>query len=287
MKVAIIGAGAMGKWFASFAKHNLGEVIVADINVARSKNVAKDVGVKAEETCEDAVAHADVAIIAVPIEKTPEVVKSMARAMRAGSLLMDVASVKSDVVHAMNELDVDIELVSIHPLFGPGSTILKGKDFVAVPVKPGKRYAQFKNQLTKLGATVTEMQAEEHDRVMAISQCLTHFVLLSYLSALRSMKEIKLAEKLSTPMFSTLLELAKAALAGNPDLYGEIQVINRSAKLTRGIFMKSCRSLDEAFAANDVKAIRKIFKEAFAMWGQPEAQSAYKRLYEHFEGGKK
>ena len=287
MKVAIIGAGAMGKWFASFAKQNLGEVTVADINIARSKKVAKEVGVKAEETCEDAVAQADVAIIAVPIEKTPEVVKSMARAMRAGTLLMDVASVKSDVVHAMNELKVNLELVSIHPLFGPGSTILKGKDFVAVPVKPGKLYAQFKNRLIKLGATVTEMEAEEHDRVMAISQCLTHFVLLSYLSALRSMKETKLAEKLSTPMFSTLLELAKAALAGSPDLYGEIQVMNRSAKLTRGIFMESCRSLDEAFAANDVKEISKIFKEAMAMWGETEAQSAYKRLYAHFEGGKK
>jgi prephenate dehydrogenase len=287
MKVAIIGAGAMGKWFASFAKQNLGEVTVADINVARSKKVAKEVGVKAEETCEGAVAQSDVAIIAVPIEKTPEVVKSMARAMRAGSLLMDVASVKSDVVHAMNELDVDLELVSIHPLFGPGSTILKGKDFVAVPVKPGKRYSHFKNRLTKLGASITEMEAEKHDRVMAISQCLTHFVLLSYISALRSMKEMKLAEKLSTPMFSTLLELAKAALAGSPDLYGEIQVMNRSAKLTRGIFMESCRSLDEAFAANDVEAIRKIFKEAMAMWGETEAPSAYKRLYKHFEGDKK
>ena len=164
---------------------------------------------------------------------------------------------------------------------------MKGKDFVVVPVKPGKRYTQFKNRLTKLGARLTEMEADEHDRVMAISQCLTHFVLLSYLSALRSMKEMKLAERLSTPMFSALLELSKAALAGNPELYGEIQVINRSAKVARGIFIESCRSLDEASAANDIKTIRKMFKETLAMWGQPEAHSAYKRLYEHFEGGKK
>jgi prephenate dehydrogenase len=287
MKVAIIGVGAMGKWFAGFAKQNFGEVIVADVNAARSKKVAKEVGVRAEEICEHAVAQVDMAIIAVPIEKTPEVVMSMAKAMRAGALLMDVASVKSDVVQAMNELDVDLELVSIHPLFGPGSTTLKGKDFVAVPVKPGKRYAQFKNRLTKLGANITELEAKEHDSVMAISQCLTHFVLLSYISALRSMKETKLAERLSTPMFSTLVELAKAALAGNPDLYNEIQVINSSAKFARGTFMESCHSLDEAFASSDVKEIRKLFKEALAMWGQSETLSAYKRLYKHFEGGKK
>jgi prephenate dehydrogenase len=286
MKVAIIGAGAMGKWFASFAKRNLGEVTVADIDIAKARKVAREVGVKAAETCEDAVAQVDAVIIAVPIAKTPQVVKSMARVMRAGSLLMDVASAKGDVVDAMNKLDVELELVSLHPLFGPGATTLKGKDFVAIPVKPGKRYAQFKNRLTKLGARITEMEAEEHDKVMAISQCLTHFVLLSYLAALKSMKEIKLAEKLRTPMFNALLESAKAALAGSPDLYGEVQVMNKYAKLTRRIFMDACSSLDDAFKGHDVRAIRKIFEEALAIWGQAGTQAAYKQLYEHFEGGK-
>jgi len=285
MKVAIIGVGAMGKWFASFAKQNLGEVKIADIDVAKAKKVAREVGVKAVGKCEDAVAQADVAIIAVPIAKTPEVVKSMAMAMRAGSLLMDVASAKSDVVDAMSELDVKPEFVSIHPLFGPGATTLKGKDFVAIPVKPGKRYVQFKNRLTKLGARVTEMEAEEHDKVMAISQCMTHFVFLSYLAALRFMKEVKLAEKLRTPMFNVLLESAKAALAGSPDLYGEVQAMNKYAPLARRIFMDACRSLEVAFKGHDIKATRKIFDEALTIWGQAGAQAAYKRLYEHFERG--
>ena len=289
MKIAIIGAGAMGKWFSSFAKQNLGEVTIADINVAKAKKVAKEIGVKIAETFEKAVAKADIAIIAVPIAKTPEVVKSLAEKMRADSLLMDVASAKSDVVDTMKELDPDIklELVSIHPLFGPGATTIKGKDFAAVPVKPGKRYTQFKNRLTKLGARVTEMEAEEHDKVMAISQCLTHFVLLSYLSALRTMKEMKLAEKLRTPMFNALLELAKVVLAGNPNLYGEVQVSNKYAQLTRSLLMEACRSLDVAFAARDVKATREIFNEALATWGETEAQAAYTRLYERFEGEEK
>lgn len=289
MRVAIIGVGAMGKWFANFAKQNLGEVIIADIDVEKAKKVAKEVGVKAAKTCGEAVAKANVAIIAVPIAKTPEVVKSLAREMRAGSLLMDVASTKSDVVDTMNGLDLDLklELVSIHPLFGPGATTLKGKGFAVVLVKPGKRYAQFKKRLIELGARITEMEAEKHDKVMAISQCLTHFVLLSYISAVESMKEMKLAEKLRTPMFNALLELAKAVLAGNQNLYGEVQVTNKYAQLTRSVLMEACRSLDVAFAARDVKATREIFKKALALWGQPEAQAAYKRLYERFEGEEK
>lgn len=289
MRVAVIGAGAIGKWFVNFAKQNLGEVTIADIDVEKAKKVAKEAGVKAAKTCEEAVVKANIAIIAVPIAKTPEVVKSLAKEMRAGSLLMDVASAKSDVVDTMKELDPDLklELVSIHPLFGPGATTLKGKDFAVVLVKPGRRYTRFKNRLTKLGARITEMEAEEHDKVMAISQCLTHFVLLSYLSAIKSTKEMKLAEKLHTPMFNALLELAKAVLAGNPDLYGEMQVMNKYAQLTRCVLMEACRSLDVAFAARDAKATREVFDKALALWGQPEAQAAYKRLYERFEGEEK
>jgi prephenate dehydrogenase len=108
-------------------------------------------------------------------------------------------------------------------------------------------------------------------------------VLLSYLSALKSMKGLKRAEGLQTPMFASLLELAKAVLAGNPDLYGEVQVQNKYAQVTRSVLMEACRSLDIAFAARDVKTPRKIFEEALALWGQGDVQAAYKRLYEYFE----
>jgi prephenate dehydrogenase len=283
MKVAIIGVGAMGRWFANFAKQHLGDVVVADIDVAKARRTARELEVEMAETCAEAVSGADVAIIAVPIAKTPEVVKSLGEHMRRGSLLMDIASAKGAIVDVMRGLDVKPELVSIHPLFGPGATSVRGKDFVVVPVKPGRRYREFARRLTKLGARITKMEAEEHDRIMAISQCLTHFVLLSYLSALKSMKGLKRAEGLQTPMFASLLELAKAVLAGNPDLYGEVQVQNKYAQVTRSVLMEACRSLDIAFAARDVKTPRKIFEEALALWGQGDVQAAYKRLYEYFE----
>ena len=128
------------------------------------------------------------------------------------------------------------------------------------------------------------MEAEEHDKLMAISQALTHFVLLSYISALKSMKGLKRAEQLRTPMFTMLLELGKSMLAGNPDLFGEVQSFNRYAQLTRSTLMKACEDLDTAFAAHDAKAARKIFKEALTIWGREDVQAAYKRLYERFEG---
>ena len=285
MKVAVIGAGAMGQWLAGFVKQNLGEVVVADVSATKAERVAKELGISSKSVAE-AAAEAELVLVAVPISKTPEVIKSLSGQVQQGALLADIASVKSDVVEVMQTIEAEVELVSLHPLFGPGATSVKGKDFVVVPVKPGQRYATLKNRLIELGARVTEMEAEEHDRVMAITQCMTHFVLLAYLDALKSMKGLKQAEKLCTPMFATLLDLAKSVLAGNPELYGELQVRNRYARVVRSSLLEACRSLDIAFSAGDAKSVRAIFKEALAPWGSAEAKNAYKRMYELFEEGK-
>ncbi|MDI6643310.1 MAG: prephenate dehydrogenase/arogenate dehydrogenase family protein [Candidatus Hodarchaeaceae archaeon] len=284
MKVAVIGTGAMGRWLAGFAKQNLGEVVVADISATKAEKIASELCVSSKPIME-AAAEADLVLVAVPISKTPEVVKSLAKVARKDALIADVASVKSDVVEAMQEVKVKLELVSIHPLFGPGATSIKGKDFVVVPVRPGKRYAELKRILVGLGARVSEMEAEEHDRLMAIIQCMTHFVLLAYLNAIKSMRGLKQAEKLRTPMFATLMNLAKAVLAGNPELYGELQVYNRYARMVRSSMLEACRSLDIAFSAGDAKSARAMFKEALAPFGAGEAKRAYEGLYKQFEGG--
>jgi prephenate dehydrogenase len=284
MKVAIVGTGAMGRWLANFAKKNLGETMIVSRDFAKAKRVAKELGVRAE-TKEKAAAEADVVLVAVPIAVTPEFVKSLANLMKSEALLADIASVKSEVVEAMKKLNADLELVSLHPLFGPGATSVKGKDFVAVPVRPGKRYAELKQRLIKLGARVTEMEAEEHDRLMAIVQCMTHFVLISYIAALKSMgaEHVKLV---GTPMFATLQDFAKAISAGSSELYSELQVFNKHAKLARSALIDACCSLDEAFKAKDVEAVRRILEYAQEMWGKAETQAAYKKLYAKFEGGK-
>lgn len=284
MKVAIIGAGAMGRWLVGFAKQNLGEVVVADAIAAKAGGVAREFDVNSKSVPE-AAAEAELVLVAVPISKTPEVIKSLAGQVQQGALLADVTSVKGDVIEGMQSIDANVELVSIHPLFGPGATSVKGKDFVVIPVKPGKRYAALKHRLLELGARVTEMEADDHDHLMAIIQCMTHFMLLVYLNALKSMKNLKRAEKLRTPMFAMLLNLAKAVLAGNPELYGELQVQNRYARVVRSSLLETCRSLDIAFSAGDAKSVIATFKEALSPWKSAEVKNAYKRMYEQFEAG--
>lgn len=285
MRVAIIGAGAMGRWFAQFAKQNRWDVVMADINLAKATQTAKEINVEVAEANEDAVAGADIALVAVPIAETPRVVREVAKHMRRGSLLVDIASAKGSVADGMKGLRANLELVSIHPLFGPGASDVKNRIFVAIPVRPGRRYVELKNRLEELGAKVVEMEADVHDRLMAITQCMTHFVLMSYLSALKNMKNVEQARKLQTPMSSALFNLAKAFLATNPDVIGELQVENKYASIVRSAMLEACRSLDMALQARDVKALHEVFEGARNLVGPAEVRAAYEALYREKEEG--
>jgi len=281
MKVAVIGAGEMGRWLAKFFKR-LGEVILSDVSPSKARKVASELKITARAT-EIAVRKADLILIAVPISKTPGVLMKVAKVARRGALLVDVASVKSEVVKTMEKIKEDVELVSMHPLFGPGASSLRNKDVVVIPVRSGERYQKFKKFLVKSGAKVTEMDADVHDRAMAMVQCLSHFVLLACIRSLVSLGGMKQAGGLRTPMFSSLTDLAKAALTGRPELYRELQVQNKYARVVRISVMEAFHSLDAAFTKGDLSTVKAIMKEALAQFGQEEVKRAYDKLYRQFE----
>ncbi len=130
---------------------------------------------------------------------------------------------------------------------------------------------------------MTEMEAEEHDRVMSITQSLTHFTLLSYLSALNSMNKFEKAENLQTPMFQNLLDLTKAFLQETPEVCGDIQTENRYSTMARNSIKEACRNLDEALESKNIEPIREIFEESYEKIDSEEIKKAYERIYEKVE----
>lgn len=284
MRVAVIGAGGMGRWFAGLFKNSGDEVWISDVDKRKLARVSAELGVGAGEP-EDVAGVADLAIVAVPISSTADVVAKLARVMRRGSLLVDICSVKEDVVNVMQQLKTEAELASIHPLFGPGATDLRGKDVISIPVRVGRRYSELKRRLSEMGANVVEMRAEEHDRLMAVVQCLPHLTVLSFLLTLSSLRDF-LVEDVKTPMFAHLLLAGKALLARNPSLYGEIQIHNRYATIVRERMQEVCRSLDVALSAGDATVIAKKFAELEKLFSRKEREQAYRLLYEIFEKGR-
>ncbi len=276
----------MGKWFAKFAKDRGWNVSISDKNRERAERVAEEIGGELAEDNLDAVAGADIALISVPILETPDVITEVSEALDGNTLLLDVASVKEKPVEKMKSIKTGAELASIHPLFGPGAEKLRNKNIIAVPVEVGEKYENFKELLLEEGANVGEMEANEHDRLMAITQGLTHFTLLTYISALDSMKGSEKALEFQTPMLNRLLDLTKAFLKENPKICMDIQTENKYSHVARSALLEACQSLDEAIEAENTEMMEELFENTRKKLGLKEIEEAYENLYKGMEDKK-
>ncbi len=269
MEVLVIGAGAMGGWFARRFKKWGWEVWLTDVDRKKSSALARELGVK---TGDEILPQADLVLVAVPISSTPAVVREVCGRMKKGALLMEISSVKEQVVSTMLELKSNpVELVALHPLFGPGAESLKGERFAFIPIRAGRIFGEVRSRLEGEGATLIRTEADGHDSAMARAQALTHLLLLCYL---------RLCERgeLQTHLSRTLLELAKAVLAGNPSVYYEMQTLNRFFPKIRREFLRTWGQLEKLIEEEKREEFEKTFKKLKREFGK-EVEIAYRRLY--------
>lgn len=283
MRISIIGIGEMGEWFAEFAENRGWDISLTDIDAERGKKMAQKLEANFHPSNKEAASRGDVVLISVPIGQTPKVIEEVSSSTKKGSLLVDIASVKERSVKKMREIETKSELASMHPLFGPGAKNLEGQNIITIPVKTGDKYDKFKSIMTEFGAKVEEMEASEHDKLMANIQTLTHSALLAYLSAFNSMDNFEKAIKYQTPMLKGLLNSCRAFLKEDPELCGEMQTQNQYGEMARETLMESCRSLKLALDSDNTDEIKRIFEESRKRLGMKDIKKAYKKLYEEAE----
>jgi len=77
----------------------------------------------------------------------------------------------------------DSTALSIHPLFGFGARTLKGKRIALIPIKGSKKELNLVQRFFP-EAIISVISAEEHDRVMALTLSLPHFLNMVFASTL-------------------------------------------------------------------------------------------------------
>jgi len=281
MDIAILGSGEMGKWFARFFKNKGWNVTITDKDHNKALKIAEELDVAVEKSNKKAAQGSQIIMVSVPIQSTVPVIKEIKDSLEKDALLVEIASVKKKIVEKMKDLEIESELASIHPLFGPGSKNLEGQNIASIKIKTGERYDNFKKTLTDSGANVFEMKAEEHDRITATTQSLTHFTILSFLSSLDSMADLEKAQKLSTPMFQKLLNLSKAFLSEDPKICGDIQTENIYAEEAQTKAKEASESLASAIKDGNMEIIEKIFEKYREKIGMEEIKSTYEKIYEN------
>lgn len=200
----------------------------------------------------------DIVIISVPIRDTKEVINEIKEHVSEDAMITDFTSVKVNPCSEMLKSNAG-EVIGGHPVFGP-STGFKDQNFVLCPVKKGKYYSWYKDFLEKLGLKVVEMSSDEHDKNMAVIQCLTHISNLSLGYALKKLDfDLDIARKLSSPVYMMRVYGVGRILAQDEKLYSDIQVENPYSKEMIKTYLESVKELNDIILSNRKESFEEVF----------------------------
>lgn len=270
MKITVVGgAGAMGRLFCRFFADRGWEVLLVDSD-PRAPEAATELGVGYESSPLRAAKESDGLLVSVPIPATVEVIKAYAPSLRPGTFLMDVTSVKRGPVEAMKgSAPSEVEAIGSHPLFGPTVKSLEGQTLILTPVGRGRWFQRIQELFEGAGLRCPVMTPEEHDRLMAVIQGLTHFNQIALGLTLRRLNfDIEAAREAMSPPYEVLVDLVGRILAQNPRLYFEIQRGLQTEPVQRAFLeevealVKRIRQGDEEGFVREFLAAREHFRKS-------------------------
>jgi len=257
------GTGGTGSWFASYFKDH--GFLVSVWGPSGRVEVAERLGVRFASDLMGEVTENDVVLLSVPIKETAKVVKEIAPRMKPGSLLMDVTSLKSEPMRAMQKWAPErVEVLGTHPMFGPTIPHIRGQTVILVPAagRCDAWLSPMEEIFRKDGACVEVLGAEEHDHIMAVVQALTHFAYISIGSALRTLDfDVAQSRRFMSPVYEIMIDFVGRILAQSPELYASIQE-NPEAKRVREAYIEECKRLAKLADEGDLAGFMEAMKSA-------------------------
>ena len=203
----------------------------------------------------------DLVMISVPIRDTVQVIREIAPLMTPHQLLCDLTSLKVAPVAAM--LASKAQVVGLHPMFGPTVPALAGQRIIATPARcPPDRLEQLLGIFRGEGACITVTTPEEHDRMMAMVQGLTHFATLCMAETMRR-GNVGIGEALAfmSPVYRIELDLMGRLLSQDPALYADILQMNPFVPEVLTIFRQAAADLEEITARKNRDQFVDVFVE--------------------------
>lgn len=265
MKIAIIGGTrGLGEWIARFLKSKGFDITVTGRDKIAGERVSKKLGVNYTSSNVNAASQADIVIVSVPIAVTKSTIKEVAPVLKKGSLLMDVTSVKEEPSQVMQEYAPrGVEVLPIHPMFGPRIRSLDGQVIVVTPINKGKWYNQVYDFFKEENARIIVTTPEIHDQMMSVVQGLTHLAYISIAATIERLDvDIKESRKFASPIYDLMVDMIARIVAQNPYLYYSIQTHNKYTHKTHEIFISIYKELNGMISSGDEEGFVKVMGSA-------------------------
>lgn len=208
MEVLIVGAGDVGRWFATLLDAT---VTFTDTDPTAARSAASALGARSVEPTTDETF--DVVSVAVPLPTTKSAIETHAEKARLA--VVDLAGVMEGPVRAMSRAAPDRERLSLHPLFAPENA---PGQVAVVRDAAGGTTDDILSMLESAGNVLVETTPDEHDRAMKTVQARAHAAILGFALAAEPVPD-----GFGTPVYDGLLELVEEVTSGNPRVYADIQ----------------------------------------------------------------
>ena len=261
--VALIGLGLISASIAlSLRRKNRNIEIIGTSRSKKTRETATKLGIcDVKKTTSEAVEHADLIILCVPVGAMASVVNEFASILKPGVTLTDVGSVKVEVIASIKPLlPPGVNFIPGHPLAGtensgPESgfpTLFDNRWCILTPGKECTRESVMRLRLfwESLGAKVEEMDAEHHDLVLAVTSHVPHLIAYTMVGVADDLANITKSEVInySAAGFRDFTRLASS----DPTMWRDVFLNNREASLEiLGRFTEELTALQRAVRNGD------------------------------------
>jgi len=271
--VAVVGLGLMGGSLAGALK--MRRACRRVVGVARRRSTLDEAQrrgwIDAGATNLAAgVADADLVILATPPRVIIAQLDELGPAAPAGCVVMDLGSVKSAIVQAMERLPAGVYPLGGHPMCGKEQAgleaadplLFEGRRFVLTPLErtPASTLALGRALALAIGAQPLVLDAETHDRMVAWVSHLPHLAALALVRAVMvGARRDPQVWSLAASGFRDTSRLAASDLTMLLDIF----IANREPVLaTLQTFQSELTRLGAALEREDEPALRQLLDEA-------------------------
>ncbi|NTG38928.1 prephenate/arogenate dehydrogenase family protein [Agrobacterium rhizogenes] len=271
-RIALIGIGLIGSSIA-YDIRRLGlanELIIATRSTETLKRAEElKLGDRYTTSPAEAVKGADLIIVSVPVGASGNVAMQIADNLEPGAIVTDVGSVKASVIAQMRpHMLPHVHFIPGHPLAGteksgpdagfPG--LFQGRWCIFTPVEGTDPAALKRLRIfwETLGAKVTEMDPEQHDKVLAIVSHLPHIIAYNIVGTADDLETVTESEviKYSASGFRDFTRLA----ASDPTMWRDVCLYNREAILEMlARFSEDLANLQRAIRWSESEKIFELF----------------------------
>ena len=271
-KVTFIGFGLINSSLAHvFKSKSLAKETCAYSRRKETRNKIKNLNIvdNVYDDIKSSVKKSDLIILGVPVGAMKKIVTIIAPLLERETIITDVGSVKKELVDSISLiLPKHIHFIPGHPIAGTEnsgpesgfSELFNGRWCILTPNQntSTSALAKVKNMWKEAGMQIAIMDAEYHDRVLAITSHIPHLVAFSIVGTVTELEDQLKTEviKYSAGGFRDFTRIA----ASDPVMWRDVFLNNSEAVLEMlGRFIEDLTALQKSIRWQDGESLEKLF----------------------------